>query len=114
MVTNSTAGWRQDLALIVVPALALFGFGMTDSSFMFADGDTIWHVATGRWILAHGTIPATDPFSFSAAGHPWVTHEWLSEVLMALAYTISGWSGVMVLTAAAAATVMVLLAIELR
>jgi hypothetical protein len=117
MFTNFTveAGWKRDLALIVLPALAMFVVGMnTHSPSMFADGDTNWHVATGRWILAHGRVPATDPFSFTVAGHPWVTHEWLSEVLLALVYTVSGWSGVMVLTSAAVAAVMILLATELR
>jgi len=31
-------------------------------------------------------VPATDPFSFTFAGKPWVAHEWGSEVLMSLAW----------------------------
>ncbi len=67
------------------------------------DGDTYWHVATGHWILAHRPVPPTDPFSFTALGHPWVTHEWLSQVLMALAYAAAGWTGVSLIIAMAAA-----------
>ena len=66
------------------------------------DGDTWWHMATGEWILAHGRVPDRDVFSYSMAGHPWVAHEWLSEVLMALAARVAGWSGVVVLFAAVA------------
>jgi hypothetical protein len=62
------------------------------------DGDTFWHVAAGGWMLDHHAIPKTDPFSFTFAGRPWVAHEWLSEVVMALVYRLAAWSGVMLLT----------------
>jgi hypothetical protein len=65
---------------------------------ILADGDTFWHLATGRWILEHGQIPRADPFSFTFAGRPWVAHEWLSEVAMSVMYRLAGWSGVMLLT----------------
>jgi hypothetical protein len=81
---------------------------------VFIDGDTNWHVAAGRWILAHRTVPLTDPFSFTYAGKPWIAHEWLSEVLMASAYLAAGWSGVVLFIGACAALAMVLLARELR
>ncbi len=105
--------WQKDLALIFLPALAVFAFCMVYQG-VFFDGDTNWHVATGRWILAHRAVPLADPFSFTAFGRPWVAHEWLSEALMALAYRAAGWSGVVVLTGAAAATAMALLAASLR
>jgi hypothetical protein len=111
--SDKASGWQRDFTLIVLPALVVFAVCIVDQN-MFADGDTNWHVATGRWILAHGGVPATDPFSFTAIGYRWVTHEWLTEVLMALAYNGGGWSGVMVLTAAAAAASTALMAAELR
>ncbi len=61
------------------------------------DGDTFWHLATGRWILQHGAVPTTDPFSFTFVGRPWVTHEWLTEVAMAAGYMTGGWGAVMLL-----------------
>jgi len=105
--------WRIELALMVVPALAVFAFCLVDQS-IWTDGDTNWHVATGRWILAHRAVPPTDPFSYTAFGRPWVTHEWLSEVLMALAWAFWGWSGVILIMAAAAAGAMALLVAALR
>ncbi len=44
------------------------------------DPDFWWHLATGNWILAHHTVPHQDLFTYTVAGHPWITHEWLSEV----------------------------------
>lgn len=67
------------------------------------DGDTYWHIATGRWILDHGAVPKADVFSYTRAGAPWQAHEWLSEVAMALSWRAAGWSGVVVLFGIAAA-----------
>ncbi|MHB1415580.1 MAG: hypothetical protein ACYC1C_10030, partial [Chloroflexota bacterium] len=46
------------------------------------DVDLGWHLRTGQMILETGTIPHSDPYSFTVAGQPWITHEWLSEVIM--------------------------------
>jgi hypothetical protein len=95
-------------AAIVLLAVAAF------SARVFIDGDTNWHVASGRWILDHHTVPLTDPFSFTYAGKPWIAHEWGSEVLMALAYLAGGWGGVVLLIGAAAGAAYALIARELR
>lgn len=92
--------------LIAFAVLALAAF----SPAALNDGDTWTHVATGRWIVAHGAIPRVDPFSYTFAGQPWTAHEWLSEVLMALAYRAAGWSGVALLTGAAAAAAIFVMA----
>lgn len=70
---------------------------------MLGDGDTWWHVLTGTWILDHRAVPRTDLYSFTMPDAPWTTHEWLSEVLMAGAFRMAGWSGVVALSAGAAA-----------
>ena len=65
------------------------------------DGDTLWQIRTGEWILNHHAIPGTDPFSFTAGDRRWFAHEWLAETLMALAWRAGGMQGIMVLAAAA-------------
>ena len=74
------------------------------------DPDSYSHIAIGRWIMAHGAVPASDPFSFSMHGAPWISFEWLSEVIYAAAYALSGWAGVAGLAAAAIALAVALLA----
>jgi hypothetical protein len=74
------------------------------------DGDTWWHLAAGQWILAHHQVPTADVFSFSAPGKPWAAHEWLSEILFALAYRFAGWSGLVVLAGAAAGGALLIVA----
>ncbi|HEX2559051.1 hypothetical protein [Phenylobacterium sp.] len=78
------------------------------------DGDTYWHLAAGEWMLAHGEVLHADPFSYTFAGKPWTTHEWLSEIVMGLVFRAGGWGGVMALTAAAAALAGALVAGYLR
>ncbi len=65
------------------------------------DGDTLWHLATGQWMLDHRQIVAADPFSFTVPGKPWTNLEWLSEVLMAPVYNAGGLSGLQLLFALA-------------
>jgi hypothetical protein len=102
-----------DIAFILLTSFAAFAF-VTVLSSAFADGDTGWHIATGRWIVEHGTVPRTDPFSFSARGHPWVAHEWLSELLMYAAWRYGGWSGLILLFGTAAAALYAIIALHLR
>ena len=70
---------------------------------LLGDPDSYSHIAVGRWIMAHGAVPASDPFSFSMHGAPWITFEWLSEVIYAAVYALSGWAGVVALAAASIA-----------
>jgi hypothetical protein len=67
---------------------------------LLSDPDTHWHVTVGNWILAHGRVPDIDSYSFTFQGQPWIAKEWLSQVLLAGAYDIGGWGGVVVLGAA--------------
>jgi len=91
---------RYDLA---PHALALAVFALCAfSPAIFNDSDTWSHIATGDWMFAHHAIPHADPFTFSVPGKPWVAHEWLSEILLALAYKAAGFVGVALLTGAAA------------
>jgi hypothetical protein len=67
---------------------------------VLATQDLYLHIATGRWILAHGAIPNHDVFSAGGmAGTPWVAHEWLVAVGYALLYDHLGWGGVLAATA---------------
>lgn len=60
------------------------------------DGDTGYHIRAGEFILANLTIPIQDIFSFHTPPIPWTTHEWLSEVIMALLHRAFGLTGVVI------------------
>ncbi len=102
--------WPLVLGLVMFVCLA-HGNGLP----LLGDPDSHWHIAVGNWILAHGTVPDTDFYSFTFQGQPWIAKEWLSQVLLAGAYDIGGWGGVVVLGAAAfAASFALLLRLLLR
>ncbi len=74
------------------------------------DPDTWWHVTVGQWMLDHRAVPETDVYSFTMRGQPFNSMYWVSQVLYAKAYSLFGWSGPVVLTAAASAATFALLA----
>lgn len=85
---------------LVIAVVVLFGV-LSNARFnaVLADPDTYWHLATGRWIIEHKALPSGDPFSYSVPGAPWITHEWLSELLLTGVYRAAGWTGLVVLVA---------------
>lgn len=72
-------------------------------------GDTWWHLAIGRQMLATHTWPRADVYSFTMPGKPWIAYEWLGEVVMAAAWKIGGLRGLMILLTAFSGTVLILL-----
>ncbi|MCI0478548.1 MAG: hypothetical protein L0Y55_20090, partial [Anaerolineales bacterium] len=79
-----------------------------------SDGDLGRHLTVGSYILDTRTVPAQDVFSHTRSGEPIVLHEWLSEVIYALAYRAAGLNGVAWLTALLLASVYFVLAVGLR
>src|SRR5712675_1323695 len=70
---------------------------------LLIDPDTLWQITVGQWISDHRAVPETDVYSFTMRGQPWISTQWLAQVLYAKAYAISGWSGPVVLAASAIA-----------
>ena len=73
-----------------------------------ADPDLWGHVRFGQDMLAARTVHVPDTYSF-ASDRPWVNHEWLSELLMAVSFNRFGVSGLIVLRLAIVAGVILLL-----
>src|SRR5205807_576612 len=46
------------------------------------------HLTTGNWILSHRAVPHQDRYTFTVHDHRWITHEWLSEILISALYAI--------------------------
>jgi hypothetical protein len=54
------------------------------------DPDLWWHLANGRLMVGTLAIPHVDVYSFSAAGQPWIVHEWLADLGMYGLYGLGG------------------------
>jgi len=100
-------------ALPFLVAAAVYVLLLLAGEKLLNDADTWWHIASGNWILANG-FPHADPFSFTFAGKPWIAKEWLSQIAYAEAFRLAGWTGVVVLAAAAIALAFGLLTHALR
>src|SRR6201993_4511524 len=85
--------WLQPL-ILVMTAICLIGLFSTE----IADTDFWWHLKTGQYIVERHALPVPDPFAYTTAMNPSedareavvrrfnLTHEWLAQVLMYLAY----------------------------
>jgi hypothetical protein len=92
--------------LIVGAAAFLFLVQQPD---LLNDPDVFWHIKVGEWILLNHAIPRVDYFSHTMLGAPWHAHEWLAQLLIALAYTQGGWAAVVICASAACAGALALL-----
>lgn len=100
----------RDSLVIYGPTVAFFMLVTFRTPALVRDSDTYWHIVAGTWMLDHRAIPRTDFFSYTFAGHPWVTHEWLGEVLLAFVFRSLGWAGLDLLIGIAAGITAYLLA----
>ena len=80
---------------VAIFLLALFAMAVRET----LDPDMWWHLRTGQAILSDG-IPKQDIFSFTVPDNEWITHEWLSEVVMWLGYRAGGLPGLILFFAA--------------
>jgi len=55
------------------------------------------------------TVPQTDMYSFTMHGQPWISTQWLAQVLLAVSHSIAGWAGLVVLAATSIALTFALL-----
>ena len=105
---ESTSTMRGLLPLWV--GVAVYVLFLLAGNRLLIDPDTMWQVTIGQWIIDHRSVPETDVYSFTMRGQPWISTQWLAQVLFAKAYAIAGWSGPVVLAASVIATTFALLA----
>jgi hypothetical protein len=74
---------------VVILAVGLFVLAARNVT----DPDVWWHLRTGQLIIQNHKLFHADPYSFTRAGHPWVDHEWLSQILIFALYRAAGWAG---------------------
>ena len=93
--------------------IAVYGLMLLSGNRLLNDPDTMWQITVGQWILDHHAVPQTDIYSFTMNGQPWISTQWLAQVLFARAFALFGWSGPVVLASGAIALTFALLAANL-
>src|SRR3981081_2788619 len=85
---------RSRFAALTSPSALLCGaaliLSLIPATSAIRDPDFWWHLRTGQLILDSHALVGTDPFTYTAAGHQWVMHEWLTEVMFAGLYRVGG------------------------
>jgi hypothetical protein len=76
-------------------AMLLVTLGVLTVRSRLGDPDMWWHLKTGEIIWNTHTIPTTDEFSFTTNHHPYVPHEWLSQLTIYGAWKMGGYTGLM-------------------
>jgi len=108
--TPEMRAWGISWPLLIWVAAVVGAIACKPPDDLLQDPDTYWHIAAGRWIMEHGSVPTADPFSHSMSGAPWIAFEWLSELVIFGAYHFGGWAGLVVLAASAYALVLAVMA----
>ena len=88
--------WRAETGIFLAIWLVLM---LLARSSLLRDPGTFWHVKVGQQMIESREIIQTDPFSFTRHGQPWVAHQWLAECGMAAVHQLSGFDGLLLLTA---------------
>jgi hypothetical protein len=78
----------------VVLTIALMVLIFVMARHNIADPDIWWHLRNADYLWTHHLLPRVDMYSFTVPGHPWINHEWLSEVPYYLAWRAFGLAGV--------------------
>lgn len=79
-------------ALLIIASFSILILLFWLKGVLFLDPDLFWHIKMGQIIAADG-IPHTDPFTFSMPSYFYANHEWLSEIILAKLYGLTGIAG---------------------
>jgi len=94
-MNTTTRFWLPSFADIFF-LCAFLRLTLPGDSWLLSDADTGYHIRAGEYILTNFTVPKRDIFSFISPPLPWIAHEWLSEVIMALVHRFSGLTGIVI------------------
>jgi len=89
--------------------LIVLGVMLAGGNRLLLDPDTYWQIAIGQWMVDHRAVPWTDTYSFTMQGQPWMSTQWLAQVIYSQVYAWFGWAGPVALAALAIALAYMLL-----
>src|SRR6266436_837067 len=92
--TESTSklveGLKWAISFPAMLGMFLIGRVFYEGRGFVVDPDVWWHIKVGQDILRTHHWPTVDPYSFTAAGTPWIAYEWLGEIVLAWMYHLGG------------------------
>src|SRR5213594_2423545 len=89
--TFTRSGYLAKTLYAYIAAVVFFaGF------FKIADLDFWWHLQTGKILWQTKTFQRSEIYSLTAAGRPYVDHEWLFQLIQFALYHNAGAAGVII------------------
>ena len=86
--------WKKLSQLAGLAAIAgLFVLTVFQANIEIKDLDLWLHLGAGKFITQNVFVPNQDVFSCTIAGHPWLNHEWLFQILVYNIYSLFGFDG---------------------
>jgi hypothetical protein len=92
--------WRRVFSFPVLLGVLVAAGGYVASSWggipggkIYANDDSWFHIAVGRFILETHRWPHAEMWSFTAAGVPYIAHQWLGQAAIALPWGLAGLQG---------------------
>ncbi|MFA5088281.1 MAG: tetratricopeptide repeat protein [Candidatus Omnitrophota bacterium] len=90
--------WRKINYIFGLLAIGvLFGLMVFFANTEINDLDLWLHLGMGKFITQNGYVPDVDILSYTIAGHPWVNHEWLFQVLVYFIFNQWGPNGLILM-----------------
>ena len=90
--------WKKvDHVVGLFPLLAIFGVLVISANIEIKDLDLWLHIAMGKFITLHRSIPSVDMLSCSVGGSPWVNHEWLFQIIIYNIFNVFGGDGLILM-----------------
>jgi hypothetical protein len=79
---------------VLVPALMLLAllYAFLAGFHTVFDFDMGWHLATGRWVVAHQAVPTTDVLSYTSPGAEWIYPPFAGVLLYGI-FSAAGYAG---------------------
>lgn len=94
---TAAVGWL-DRGILALPYAGLFvvaAFALR----RLDDFDTWWHLASGRWIAQHASVPHVDVLSFTVPQNEWINLQWLYDLLLYAFWNLGGASLLVIVSA---------------
>lgn len=105
----SDAAPAQRCTLPLWVGVVVLGIMLAIGQRLLLDPDTYWQIAIGQWMVDHRAVPWTDTYSFTMRGQPWMSTQWLAQVMYSRVYAWFGWAGPVALASLAIALTYALL-----
>src|SRR5215207_11100767 len=77
---------------ILIPVIVIAGTPL-------AVNDLAYHLRAGDIMFDTHAVLRTDVFSSAAYGSPWLNQQWLAQIVLATAFRLGGWFGLVALRA---------------